>query len=162
MRRRLHQAIQVNVGQLLQCGWKTLPSCHWWHSVAQTQQLPPPSTTSGPSSTTWMCPWEDPVQQPGVHGVLGALGGGSPHVSTPHYLHSKGHLEAAVKSAKHLLKVASSGNINLEAFDQGFLKLGNILQPYMMFPNLDPVWPSSPLLHPSPCEDLHEGVASQS
>ena len=47
-------------------------------------------------------------------------------VSTPHYPQSNGHAEAAVKTVKHLImKVAPSGNIDSEAFDQALLELRN-------------------------------------
>lgn len=48
------------------------------------------------------------------------------NVSTPHYPQSNGHAEAAVKAVKNLiLKVASSGNTDCEAFDKGLLELHN-------------------------------------
>ncbi|XP_064103387.1 uncharacterized protein LOC135213340 [Macrobrachium nipponense] len=45
---------------------------------------------------------------------------GVQHVmSTPHYLQSNGHAEAAVKVKHFILKVAPSGNIDIEDFDRG-------------------------------------------
>uniref|UniRef100_A0A0P4W493 Integrase catalytic domain-containing protein n=1 Tax=Scylla olivacea TaxID=85551 RepID=A0A0P4W493_SCYOL len=47
-------------------------------------------------------------------------------VTSPHYLQSNGHAEAAVKSVKYLiLKTAPSCNIDTEDFARGLLELRN-------------------------------------
>lgn len=51
-------------------------------------------------------------------------------ITSPHYLQSNGHVEAAVTAVKHLiLKTAPSGNIDCKAFDRGLLELRNTPTP---------------------------------
>lgn len=47
-------------------------------------------------------------------------------ITSPHYPQSNGHAEAVVKTVKHLiLKVAPTGNIDSEEFNQSLLEFLN-------------------------------------
>ncbi|XP_064117609.1 uncharacterized protein K02A2.6-like [Macrobrachium nipponense] len=88
---------------------------------------------------------------------------GVQHVmSTPHYPQSNGHAEAAVKKVKHfILKVAPSGNIDTEDFDRGLLEIRNTPN-YAGRSPAQIIWPSPPIMCPSPCIIIQAGMASES
>ncbi|XP_066938952.1 uncharacterized protein [Macrobrachium rosenbergii] len=90
--------------------------CRYFREVGVPFRL---RTDGGPQLTSHE--FGDFMERWGVH-----------HLTSPHYLQSSGHAEAAmkavkaVKPVKHLiLRIAPSGNIDCEDFDHGLLELQN-------------------------------------